>query len=133
MIRQAIALATITQRPENLDEQRSSIANELNQLLTLLTGINYEALVAELEKIVIAAISVKDKMSVELAIYRCNFPISGREYTGDGAPIEEAQNNPYPKMLVFCTFPALERYNRDESRYVRVSIAAAKGVCIPIQ
>lgn len=109
MVRQAIGRATMSHSNlEDLKTRRETLIQNLCSLLKeLLPTSQVDRIQGFVEKIIDKAISLRNAMTLEQAIYRCYFPHTGdsfNEFTDEVATGEKNAGN-----VLVCTFPGLHR------------------------
>lgn len=110
MVRQAIGRATLS-RPklEDLKTRRETVIQNLCSLLQeLLPTSQVDRIRGFVEKIIDKAISLRNAMTQEQAIYRCYFPHTGDSFNEITAQVANGEKN--TGNVLICTFPGLYRF-----------------------
>lgn len=109
-------------RPETLTRQETYKLNLTHILSRLLPRSNPEDIEAAVSKWIDKAVTLRNAMTEEQAIYRCFIPDTGDQFSDE--VMEGAEENPAGQVLL-CTFPGLDRLILKDGEKVSVAVVKA--------
>jgi len=123
MIHQALGRGVLRFRPD-LPERRQIAAFDLQNLLQILLPFDPNKQMGSfVTKVINAAVDLKMALGEEQEIYRVFWRKYDDQYKEDWmeAPEEDEPAGP----ILFCTFPGLERWHRDEKKDEMIPVVKA--------
>lgn len=124
LIRQAIGQAVLQSKERQTDTYRQwTVQNLLIVLQKLLPETPVNRIEEFVEKVVDKAITLKDAMTEEQAVYRCFFVAYGTNF--DESIIQIAHGEETNGKVLMCTFPGLGRLIIQDQKKMFITVVKA--------